>query len=877
MGSDKRTIKGSSPHRLAEILLSKKDLYYRLILSIGLFFIFPAFGFLFFAVKYDILDDTSFPIFLAGCLVFSCIGFMALRSVFRRVSRISDEFSRRAVSEIDNHNVQQGADELNTIVNSFDALESHLRRTVERLEKRGSEISTLKELSDLCYVTFDTEELLQVTLERALRLVRADIGSVLILQRPQKKEFIVLAHIGLGETIKVGSLIDFDTSIAKYAVINKSPLLVEDIENDSRFGRKNRPPYATKSFVCMPLKTIGDIIGVITLSRRREDAAFTQQDVEVLTPLLSNAAFTYENIRLFKENDMNTEFLKTTTRICRTINSSLKDSELLQTILGEALSAIPFDLAAILLRDANRPDDLMVSDFLCTTETTLAKGAYYAYRGSILDKAINQGSPILVSDGKVLTGDLEKELFGKEGKERYLLVGPVRVGGEIMGVIAVRSRDQTTFTKGEGFIDILREALALAAERLRLSGSIVKRNQELDTLKHIGTALASSTFDVDKVLSYAMEMIRHTINVEAGSLLLLQGDELEFKVSFDIEAAKLGRVRIKLGEGIAGHVAAQGKPAIVNDVSQSSLFFKQIDESTGFVTRSVLCLPMISQGKVIGVIELINKRDGDFLVSDEQLLQSIIASLVVAIENARLYHERVSMTEHERGIRHIFQKFVPKQIVDKIIYGEETGKPLTDEFKTLTLLNIDIRGFSKLAKTIGPHRTVPMINYFFAVMGGKVFEHHGIIDKYLGDGFLALFGAPVSSVSDADNAISAAMDMKIATASVSDYFLEKVGVPLSIGITIHTGEVGIGNIEKKKKMDYTVVGDAVNTVFRLQSIVKPLKNGILISEKTLRACQLSIQVKELGEYELDATSGPMKVYELINQLDSLSKDGGKTI
>jgi len=224
------------------------------------------------------------------------------------------------------------------------------------------------------------------------------------------------------------------------------------------------------------------------------------------------------------------------------------------------------------------------------------------------------------------------------------------------------------------------------------------------------------------------------------------------------------------------------------------------------------------------------------------------------------------MTEHERGIRQIFQKFVPKEVVDKIIHGEATGKPLLDEFRTLTFLNIDIRGFSRLAKTIGPHKTVPMINYFFSIMGEIVFRHQGIVDKYLGDGFLALFGAPVSSVSDADNAIAAALDMKKAIDPVSDYFLNEVGAPLFIGVAIHTGEAVIGNIGFEKKMDYTVIGDAVNTVFRLQDIVKPLKNGILISERTRRAAQSSLETREIGEYEIDAALEKVKVYELLSQV-----------
>jgi class 3 adenylate cyclase len=107
--------------------------------------------------------------------------------------------------------------------------------------------------------------------------------------------------------------------------------------------------------------------------------------------------------------------------------------------------------------------------------------------------------------------------------------------------------------------------------------------------------------------------------------------------------------------------------------------------------------------------------------------------------------------------------------------------------------------------------------------------------------------------------------MRKAIDSVSDYFQQQIGHPLSIGIAIHTGEAVVGNIGFEKKMDYTVIGDAVNTVFRLQSVVKPIKNGIVISDKTLKASQSRLEVREVGEYEIDAAFEKVKAYELLSQ------------
>jgi len=316
-----------------------------------------------------------------------------------------------------------------------------------------------------------------------------------------------------------------------------------------------------------------------------------------------------------------------------------------------------------------------------------------------------------------------------------------------------------------------------------------------------------------------------------------------------------------MGQGISGAVAALGKPIVENDASRSNYFHPEIDNAIGFKTHSVLCVPMISQGKVIGVIEVLNKLDGNFTEGDKDLLQSIATSVSIAMENARLYKETATMAEQERGIRGVFQKFVPKEVIDKIIHGNTINKKIVDEFKTITLLNLDIRNFSKLTRKIGPIKSVALLNQFFSIMGGIVFKHHGIVDKYLGDGFLALFGAPVSTAMDAENAVSAALEMQYAIESLNEDYLKAIlDEPVNIGISIFTGEVVVGNIGFEMKMDYTVIGDSVNNVFRLQDMTKSIPNVILVSESTIRAVQSPLEVRDF-----DKTIADMKVYELMGR------------
>jgi adenylate cyclase len=489
--------------------------------------------------------------------------------------------------------------------------------------------------------------------------------------------------------------------------------------------------------------------------------------------------------------------------------------------------------------------------------------------GSLLEAVIRQGNIMAINEPSYLKHELDQELFVKPEIRDALLV-PLKIGGMVTGIIALGTFQEGTLNGYEEQIDQIASLLPLAIEKNRLSSSVNKRDQEMESIKQIGSILAAATFDRQEVLKHTMDMIRTIVNVEAGSLLLLEEDELSFKFAFNadptIDTGILHTFHIRMGQGIAGYSAARGEAIIVNNTKDSRHFSPDFDRQIGFVTRSALCVPLISRGKVLGVIEVLNKISGDFNDDDLHLLQSIASSVSIALENSQLYRETLSMAEHERGIRKMFQKFVPREIVDKIIHNAGEEKPLIEELKILTLLNIDIRGFSTFSEKIGPQRTVAILNHFFSTMGAIVFNHGGIVDKYLGDGFLALFGAPVSGNTDADNAIASALEMKESLQAVNDHFIGELDAPLAFGISIHTGEAVVGNIGFEKKMDYTVIGDSVNAVFRLQDLTKSRPNGILISEKTLQAVvESTLDVREIGKCDAGSTLGELRIYELLGR------------
>ena len=846
----------------------KRTLYYWLNVIFVLSTLLPVAGFVYLGIKYEFLHDQFIKPFLFGVLVYGLVGFTILRKIFDKVTNVSRELTRKVKTDIPGLDFETNEDELGNIVVSFQTIEEHYRDATQQLETKAQLLTLLKELAELCYITRNPDEILHLTLERSLKMVNADVGSMLILDDEEPKSFMMKASIGHGDRMKIGDKIDFEASIAKYAIINRAPLVVEDIERETRLGRSNREYYGTKSFICMPLKGIRETVGVLSISCKKEERTFTMADAEVLTPLLAIATFTYENILYNQESSQFLLRHKSVEQIFKTLNSSFKGAELLHAIYMEIQRVAPFELAFVMQKEPNWPGMVKLTDLFTNDTVNVSVGSRYDYQGSVIDRVMKQGAIRFIDNTMELNNDTDKELFAAQGYKACVLA-PLVSSGEVNGVLALAGRSSKVFHENDDFIEWAGQVVSFANEQTNLSSAVLKRDREMATIKQIGGALASSTFDIGSVLNYTMEMIQEIMDVEAGALLLADDEnkELYFASGFnnnpDVDIADLQSFTLKFGQGIAGSVATRGESIIVNDIESSSKFFGEIDEGTGFQTKSALCVPVISQGKVVGVIEVLNKIDGVFGPSDEDLLQSIASSVSIANENVRLYGETVAMAEHERDIRHMFQKFVPKEVVDQIVHDTETGELRVEEMKTLSLINVDLRGFSKLAVNIGPQKTISLLNHFFSVMGGIIFKNHGIVDKYLGDGFLALFGAPVSSTMDADNAITAALEMQAALPDVNKHLEEEIGTQVNIGISIHTGEVVVGNIGFEMKMDYTVIGDPVNAVFRLQDMTRPYINGILISEHTSKAARSLLEVREIDE-----KYGDMKVYELLGRKKS---------
>ncbi|MEK7374468.1 MAG: hypothetical protein AABZ85_05505 [Thermodesulfobacteriota bacterium] len=199
--------------KLFDLSLESKGLYYRLPIIFALFFFVPLLGLLYFGLNYNFLDSSDVPIFIIALLVSSLTGYVLIRRIFDDILNTSTKISKSLPQNLERFVKPATTNELRGIVESFQVVEKELRNSFTNLEKRASQLSTLKELSDLCYVTFDSDDLFAITMERAMKLASADVGSVLILEgkkgRPSSSMPLTgsasLSRKGTGRTLRRAS------------------------------------------------------------------------------------------------------------------------------------------------------------------------------------------------------------------------------------------------------------------------------------------------------------------------------------------------------------------------------------------------------------------------------------------------------------------------------------------------------------------------------------------------------------------------------------------------------------------------------------------------------------------------------------------------
>jgi adenylate cyclase len=387
------------------------------------------------------------------------------------------------------------------------------------------------------------------------------------------------------------------------------------------------------------------------------------------------------------------------------------------------------------------------------------------------------------------------------------------------GPPGITSRDRTS-----GFGQ-LRVAAATAEER---------QAKKLSLLLDISQKL-SGEFDLDKLLRNVVDMMFEVMDVDRVSILLRNESTGELVPSMS---------RSRLGD--AGHQQVprsivdkviQERVAVVSDNTRTDSRFKGHSIVTQSV-RSAMCSPLMASGdRIFGLLYVDSVTAANsFSDEDLQFLVAFSGLVAIGIRNSR-YAEQV---RREALVRSNFERYFAPNIAAEIAQ-QDTVVPLGGERRPITILFSDIRGFTSMAESMGPDAIAQLLTEYFSEMVEIIFEHGGTLDKFVGDAIMALWGAPIAHADDADRALRAAVAMQRGVAHLNQQWALAGRPEIGVGIGINYGEVFAGNIGSHRRLEYTVIGDAVNVANRLCSEAGP--GEILVSEAL---CQV---VKDQADYE----------------------------
>jgi adenylate cyclase len=245
-----------------------------------------------------------------------------------------------------------------------------------------------------------------------------------------------------------------------------------------------------------------------------------------------------------------------------------------------------------------------------------------------------------------------------------------------------------------------------------------------------------------------------------------------------------------------------------------------------------------------------------FSADDVDLLNALAVATSMAVDSVMTHDQLVK----EALARAAYGRFVPRHVVDEIL-ANPNAVSLGGTNQRVTALFSDIRRFTAIAEGLPPEQVVQLLNRFFANMTPIVFGHQGLLDKYMGDGLMALFGVPYEDQDAATNAASAAICMQLRVLELNED-LKREGLPeIEIGIGINTGTVTVGYIGSDQRTDYTAIGDAVNLAARLENQAE--SRQILISRSTLEAIAGQFKTRSFGALTVRGKKEPVQVYEIL--------------
>jgi adenylate cyclase len=412
--------------------------------------------------------------------------------------------------------------------------------------------------------------------------------------------------------------------------------------------------------------------------------------------------------------------------------------------------------------------------------------------------------------------------------------------------------------------EVLRGALrTMPATASAAELAALRRKAEVLALLYEMSKTLSSVFDLDAIFDKATEIIfRVTPADRVVALLRDEGAATDTSSSLRPvstrvrpEKAEKSDAQLSVSRTITNKVMRERAALLSQDAAAEAQFAAAHSIIVQGV-RSTICAPLLVEAGAHGVIYA-DRLDPTavFTRDDLELVSAVAAQAAVAVETARA-HARLAREEVARAN---YARFMPDYVVRQLLERPDSFK-LGGVNQTVTVLFADVRGFTRLSEHTPPEQVVLLLNRYFTAMTEVIFAHGGTLDKYIGDGLMALFGAPAATPADTGRAVAAAVHMQRRVAPINTE-LRAAGLPeISIGIGLHTGPATVGYIGSERRTEYTAIGDTVNLAARLEQNARG--GEILLSETAAKEAACPYTLRARPPLTVKNRVQPVAVYEV---------------
>jgi signal transduction histidine kinase len=400
-------------------------------------------------------------------------------------------------------------------------------------------------------------------------------------------------------------------------------------------------------FIVLPGKVREN--GWLALGPRLSGQPYTPRDLRFLENMCDQASVAIERVQTVARLERQIQEMNALTRVSQGVNVTLTFDDVLELIYAQTAQIIPTSHFHITLY--NKDSDYFYYGFCVENNERIPDRENLPFSENIglNPDVIRTGRPVITQD---YVRECQARGHSPALDNAFAWMGvPLNAGAVSIGALSISSRDGATiYTRGQlDLLQAIADQTAGAIVKARLLEETQQRAHQLTTLNEI-TQQLTSTLELGPLLQNILENAVGILNCEAGSLFLVdeQTDELVFKATVGPVAANLIGQRLPAGTGIIGRAVQTRGPVIENEDQRSASRFKGIDQQTGFVSRSLMAVPLQAKDNITGVIEVINRRDGlPFIQDDQTLLTAFAGQAAVAIENARLY----TLTDQELAAR----------------------------------------------------------------------------------------------------------------------------------------------------------------------------------------------------------------------------------